>query len=68
MVCRMAQGRETRAAAIRVARALHRLNQNDVARIAGLDQSTVSKAEAGRASDATYDAIDQALDTLEAAS
>lgn len=53
--------REDRARGIRAARAAARLNQEDVARLAGLDQSTVSKAEDGRASETTYDLIENVL-------
>lgn len=54
--------REARAETIRAERARRRLNQWDVARLAGLDQSTVSLAENGRGSVAVYDAIYRALD------
>lgn len=53
--------RDERARAIRAARAAARLKQWDVANLTGLDQATISKAEAGRASDQTYDAIESAL-------
>lgn len=53
--------REERARAIRAARAAARLKQMDVASRAGLDQATVSKAERGRGSETTYDAIEAAL-------
>lgn len=54
-----------RAEAIRVARARLRLNQADLAKRAGLDQSTVSNAEKCRARPSTYDAIERALAELE---
>ena len=61
----MAQAeRERRAEAIRVARARHRLTQEAIAQQAGLDQATISKAEAGRARESTYDAIAAAIDEL----
>lgn len=50
-----------RAVAIRVERARLKLKQGEVATMAGLDQGTVSKAEDGRGSDATYEAIAAAL-------
>lgn len=56
--------RERRAEAIRVARARYRLTQEAIAQQAGLDQATISKAEAGRARDSTYDAIATAIDEL----
>ncbi len=62
----MRQDVEDRAQRIRVARARLRLTQTDLATEAGLDQSTVSKAEDGRASQATYDALDAAISDLEA--
>jgi predicted transcriptional regulator len=58
--------RAARAEQIRVARARWDLDQAEVADLAGVNQATVSKAEAGRGSDATYDAIDAAFDRLEA--
>jgi transcriptional regulator with XRE-family HTH domain len=48
--------------AIRVERARRRLKQGQVATMAGLDQATISKAEDGRGSEATYRAIAAALD------
>lgn len=57
----MRDGRTARAEAIRVARARLRLSQEQVARLADVDQTTVSKAEDGRASEDTYDRIDRAL-------
>lgn len=50
-----------RAVAIRVERARLRLKQDEVAKKAGLNQATVSKAEDGIGSDATYEAIAAAL-------
>lgn len=63
----MAQDVAARAEAIRIARARLRLTQGELAARAGLDQSTVSKAEDGRASQATYDGLDQAIAALEMA-
>lgn len=47
--------------AIYVERHRRRLKQQDVAELAGLDQTTVSKAELATASDETYEAIAKAL-------
>ena len=48
--------------AIYVERHRRRLKQDDVAKLAGLDQTTVSKAELATARDETYEAIATALD------
>lgn len=56
--------RAERAAGIRVARARANLEQADVAELAGLNQSTVSRAEQGRGSDDTFDAIEAAFARL----
>lgn len=55
------QVRATWAEAIRLERARKRLNQADVARLAEVDQTTVSKAEAGRGSLEMFLAIGKAL-------
>jgi transcriptional regulator with XRE-family HTH domain len=47
--------------AIRLERLKRRLNQEDVAEMTGLDQTTVSKAEQGTAGIRTYEAIARAL-------
>lgn len=62
----MSDERQARARRVRVARARHDLGQEEVARLAGLDQTTVSKAEKGKASEATYDAIEAAFAELAA--
>lgn len=54
--------RKAWADAIYVERHRRRLKQADVAVLIGLDQSTVSNAERGDASDETYAAIAKALD------
>lgn len=64
----MTDSRAARAEAVRIARARLQINQTDLALLAGLDQTTISKAEHGTASHATYDIIDQAFATLEQAS
>lgn len=46
---------------VRLERHRRRMQQAEVAERAGLDQTTVSKAEAGRARDETYKAIADAL-------
>lgn len=57
----MVDGRNVRAEKIRVLRARLKLSQHQVAVLAGIDQTTVSKAELGRASVETFDRIDAAL-------
>ena len=57
----MTDGREAKAAAVRVARARLQLKQEDVAALCGLDQSTISKAERGTAHPDTYTIILDAL-------
>ena len=47
--------------AIRVERVRRRLTQEDVAKMADLDQATVSNAEFGRARIQSYEAIARAL-------
>lgn len=47
--------------AVRVERVRRRLTQGDVAKMANLDQATVSNAEFGRARIQTYEAIAHAL-------
>lgn len=59
---------KARAETVRIARARLQINQMDLALAAGLDQTTISKAEHGTASFATYDIIDRALARLEPAS
>lgn len=53
--------RDIRAETIRVERARRKLKQADVAELAGLNQATIAKAEAGRAGDDAYDRIETAL-------
>ena len=62
----MAQDTAGRAEAIRVARARLRLKQADLAKQAGVDQPRVSKAESGRAKPHIYDALERAIEELEA--
>ena len=57
----MVDGRHATAEEIRVLRARLKLSQHAVAELAGIDQTTVSKAELGRASDETYVRIYAAL-------
>ena len=59
---------KARAETVRIARARLQIKQAELAELAGLDQTTISKAELGTASFATYDIIDQAFATLEQAS
>lgn len=61
----MTDDRQERATAVRIARARHRLTQEDLAQLTGLDQTTISKAELGTARDATYDRIDAAISELD---
>jgi transcriptional regulator with XRE-family HTH domain len=49
------------APAIRAERARQGLEQTEVAKLAGLNQATVSRAESGRGSEATFRAIAAAL-------
>lgn len=53
--------RTTWAEAIRLERHRRRLKQEDVARLTGLDQTTVSKAEGGRGGLNAFQAIARAL-------
>lgn len=57
----VSEATDPRADTIRLERHRRRWKQEDVAARAGLDQTTVSKAESGRASDETYRAIAEAL-------
>lgn len=57
----LTEARQTWADAIYMERHRQRLSQEDVARLSGVDQTTVSKAELASARDETYEAIAKAL-------